>query len=377
MKEKLVWSLLTEESVSTVMAASAPVPTNSKVGEPASATMGGTTPQRLMAFEAPKLSQRGHNKPKCIKCGNVARSRCPFQSCKNCCAKAQNPCHIHVLKQSSILPVQPPPTTPLPEQPSPDVPSTGSSWRLSSLRQLSTAFVSSMRVKKPLTRKDAVNINKWRFAKLKEHIEGNIEAENEAFDRYLWNVSLLEEAFSTEGLTSDGSNDPEPISSEDKFQKLVASMKVMLRSNPDKAESCRGRINNLVVELLRKLQERDFVADVDELDTCKALKRQKRGELWADRTASFGDLIEKLSKARTEDDLKSCMELKHQLLHHSEIKDVNPSGEEVQGLKKEADALQDLSVYVLPKMCTVVQTDQEAVSKIGDKLLSVGQLVEL
>ncbi|XP_071706206.1 uncharacterized protein [Rutidosis leptorrhynchoides] len=47
---------------------------------------------------------RGLNKPKCHKCGNVARSRCPYQACKSCCAKAQNPCHIHVLKAASSLP---------------------------------------------------------------------------------------------------------------------------------------------------------------------------------------------------------------------------------------------------------------------------------
>jgi len=69
------------------MAASSPVPNNNNKigGEPvniiaSSATINGgsTTPQRLItAIDAPtpKQSQRGQNKPKCIKCGNVARSR--------------------------------------------------------------------------------------------------------------------------------------------------------------------------------------------------------------------------------------------------------------------------------------------------------------
>ncbi|KAL5221296.1 hypothetical protein ABZP36_026009 [Zizania latifolia] len=59
---------------------------------------GNGTPQKLppaSAFDMPKPSLRGLNKPKCIQCGNVARSRCPFQCCKSCCYKAQNPCHIH------------------------------------------------------------------------------------------------------------------------------------------------------------------------------------------------------------------------------------------------------------------------------------------
>ncbi|KAH9309115.1 hypothetical protein KI387_037026, partial [Taxus chinensis] len=65
-----------------------------------------TTPRNNSA-EAPK-SLRGLNKPKCSECGNVARSRCPFQACKSCCVKAKNPCHIHVLKQSLSYPEKPP-----------------------------------------------------------------------------------------------------------------------------------------------------------------------------------------------------------------------------------------------------------------------------
>lgn len=53
-------------------------------------------------------TQRGLNKPKCIQCGNVARSRCPYRSCKSCCSKAQNPCHIHVLKSNSAFPEKSP-----------------------------------------------------------------------------------------------------------------------------------------------------------------------------------------------------------------------------------------------------------------------------
>ncbi|KAL6960130.1 hypothetical protein U1Q18_048266, partial [Sarracenia purpurea var. burkii] len=40
---------------------------------------------------------------------------------------------------------------------------------------------------------DTAVINEWRFLKLKEYKEANIEAENEAFDRYMQNVSFLEE----------------------------------------------------------------------------------------------------------------------------------------------------------------------------------------
>ncbi|KAJ6695917.1 ELECTRON CARRIER/IRON ION-BINDING PROTEIN [Salix koriyanagi] len=75
------------------MAASSPVMSNnsSETGQTSISTAaGGTT-----SFSAPPKTLRGLNKPKCIQCGNVARSRCPYQSCKSCCSRAQNPCHIH------------------------------------------------------------------------------------------------------------------------------------------------------------------------------------------------------------------------------------------------------------------------------------------
>ncbi|GAU28540.1 hypothetical protein TSUD_156980 [Trifolium subterraneum] len=49
-------------------------------------------------------SQRGQNKPKCKQCGNVARSRCPYECCKSCCSRNQNPCPIHVLKAATTFP---------------------------------------------------------------------------------------------------------------------------------------------------------------------------------------------------------------------------------------------------------------------------------
>lgn len=371
------------------MAASSPVPIDNKVADPVVTTPpinGNTTPQRLTIIDPPKQSLRGLNKPKCIKCGNVARSRCPFQSCKNCCAKAQNPCHIHVLKQSSILPDKPPSSAaPLSEQPSPEVTSNGASWRLSSIRQLSTTFANTLRAKKPLTRKDAININKWRFSKLKEHIEGNIESENEAFDRYMWNVSLLEESFSTEGLVSDDPAAAE-ITSEEKFQKLVDAMKVKLRSNSEKVDSCRKRIRSLVEQQLQNLKERSVVGEdglpyADEVDASKGLKRPRsEGELRAERNTAFSDLVDKLSKARNEDDYKSCLEMKHQLLNQSEAQAADiPSeldAEELPACKHEPDDAPVVS-YSLPKLYTVIQIGEEAMAKIDAEFLHPDQLAVL
>lgn len=230
-----------------------------------------------------------------------------------------------------------------------------------------------------------MNINKWRFSKLKEHIEGDIEAENEAFDRYMWIVRLLEETFSTEGFVPYDPNASEPTS-EDEFQKLVASMKLRRRSNSEKADSYRERTKDLVEELLRKLQEKEPVPNesapcADELDAGKPAKRRKKGEWRAERTTAFNDLIEKLSKARSEDDLKLCLELKHQLPRCPESCSADSSAE--LGLEKspmpkqEIDTTKSLFVYTLPKMWTAVNMDEDSLSNISTELSSINQLAEL
>lgn len=76
-----------------------------------------------------------------------------------------------------------------------------------------------------------MGINKWRFEKLKEHIQGDIDAENEAYERYTQNVGLLEETF---GLTEDAVDEPEAeaTSSEQRMETLVSEAKVRLKSPP-------------------------------------------------------------------------------------------------------------------------------------------------
>ncbi|XP_020592381.1 uncharacterized protein LOC110032920 isoform X2 [Phalaenopsis equestris] len=355
-----------------LMATSSPSP-SAKVGESliATATVNGNL--KSVTFDTPKQNLRGLNKPKCTKCGNVARSRCPFQSCKSCCAKAQNPCPIHVLKQNSTLPDKPPSSMIASFEPPPtDAPSSGASWRLTSLRQLSTAVANSLRGRKALTRKDAININKWRFSKLREHIHGNIEVENEAFERYLYNASLLEETFST-------SDDPSTVEdiSEDRIQKLVALMKVKLKFNPRRVDTMRKRIRNLVNEKLRTLQEREHISDEvgvsandDELDAYRELKRPKKlDKSVAEKTMEADDLIDRMSKARTTDDLISCIETKNQLFGHSQ-------NDQPVMKKKESESAVDLSV-ALPKLCTVVGVNQDVISGIDVRISSASQLVEL
>ncbi|KAI3831526.1 hypothetical protein MKW92_046085 [Papaver armeniacum] len=267
----------------------------------------------------PTKNKRGLNKPKCTTCGNVARSRCPYESCKNCCAKAQNPCPIHVLKTSGDKSPSSNPT--LFEPQNADVTTPGTSIRASALRQLSQLNGSQVpRPRKPTTRKEAADINQWRFSKLKEYKDRNIDTENEAFDRYMQNVNLLEEAFSLNSSV-DGSSADEPTSSslKDTDERVIHALKAKVGSNIGRTDSVRERIRDIVDQGLRKLQKVEFndevlAADADDLDSLKEPKRQKKEKnVRAERLLDIKDVIDKLKKARNEDDLQSCIRMKAQL----------------------------------------------------------------
>ncbi|CAI9261314.1 unnamed protein product [Lactuca saligna] len=236
---------------------------------------------------------RGLNKPKCIKCGNVARSRCPYQACKSCCAKAQNPCHIHVLKGNSSFPDKTPSSTSsFNFQHSNETSSSGNAHRVTSLRQLSNNFAqfnnlqTPARAKKPLTRKEASQINEWRFSKLKEYKDRNMEIENESFDRYLKNISLLEDVFALNS-NLEGENDT-----------MVSKLKII------RSENLRDRMRFIVNNGLKNLE-----TETQETTTTGPKKA---------RYSSLVELNKKLTNARTTEDLKSCRLLKSQLLNRSE-----------------------------------------------------------
>lgn len=351
------------------MAASSVIP-NNKVDDSMSVTgvtNGNITPQKASFFDTPKQNLRGLNKPKCIKCGNVARSRCPFQSCKSCCFRADNPCYIHVLKQSTPLPDSlPPPTAPVVEQPSVEAPSAGTSWRLSLLRQLSTTYLSSLRARRPLTGKEAVNINKWRFSKLKEHNRRNLDTESEAFERYLRNVSLLEETLSVrlDDRTSDQNHN------------ILSSIQARLKSKAENTD--RERLRRLVDSKLRKLREWGTINESDSVgasevdDDDSRLKRPKVEELRAERTSIVKDLVDKLIKAQSEEDLESCLDLKRQLFNQPGDKVIETSSNS----EKDLDGPTTVS-YSLPMTCTMVPIDQAAFSKVGDELSAIVDVAEL
>ncbi|XWS74534.1 hypothetical protein CRYUN_Cryun01aG0006100 [Craigia yunnanensis] len=387
-----------------------------------------TTPHHPPPFQrmdTPTKTQRGLNKPKCIQCGNVARSRCPYRSCKSCCSKAQNPCHIHVLKSNSAFPEK----TPTSSTPSSDQKSTQASsqacgchvgqmgrlemyfqfdvlsflpspklfpeflisiGRVPSFKQLSNAFAQfdnlQVRSKKHLTRKDAVALNEWRFSKLKEFKDRNIEIENDAFDRYMQNISLLEEVFSTkpmrEGSNGDEGSKSSPTSKEDETSMMTSGLKLTLRSDPVRTDNSRKRIQQIVDQGIIKLQKSE--ANVGANDPDDQNKQDSRlnkvKSLWVERASVLNDLVDKLNKARNEEDLKSCLEMKAQLYNQStmstETETKDPEALNQQSVERDVTP-RKVAYYPVPKLFTPIEIDHETLNKIDAHFSSLEQIEDL
>lgn len=360
----------------------------------------------------PKQNLRGLNKPKCIKCGNVARSRCPYKSCKSCCSKAQNPCPIHVLKPNATFPDKPTTSSsPLFDQASADASPSGASLKHTSLRHLSNSFAQfngvSLRARRPLSRKDAQAINVWRFSKLKEYNDQNMEAENEAFDRYMQNVNLLEEAFlpnpSLEVLAPDELPLPESSATfnEDGVQKMIVGIKAKLKSDSERANKCRDRMQDLIDRGLKRLQKEEPVDEdgliaMDDQSGEKDLKKLKGGgKWWAERTTATFDLLDKLNKARSEEDLESCLTIKQKLFNQKEMTTTLASGISDSHENRDAETLEEQNAhtdsihrqksdtaasslpYSLPKLCQTIEIGQGILSDINVQFSSLDNIVDL
>ncbi|KAK4422982.1 hypothetical protein Salat_1880800 [Sesamum alatum] len=366
------------------MAASSPAKSSSGAVDSVTAS---ATPSSSNASK----SLRGLNKPKCIKCGNVARSRCPYQSCKNCCAKAQNPCHIHVLKGNSSFPDKPPSSSsPLFDQQSTDASHSGNSHRL---RQLSNNFAqfsnlqTPLRSRKPLTKKDAQVINEWRFLKLKEFKDGNVEAESEAFDRYMQNVGLLEEVFLMNSAPDDQIQDGPSFgvnsrSDGEDTERTVHGLKLKLRSSSVRTDNFRKRIQYIVDQGLRKLGKPELIDGTGDLSDGEGMPRpaKKTKSLLGDRAMALRDVSDKLNKARNEEDLKGCWEMAAEIFRwDAKTSQIEPGEFPI---SKETDAKYDTSAgqesYLFPPQWVSPATiDQEALCRIDAQFSSLEEIEDL
>lgn len=212
--------------------------------------------------------------------------------------------------------------------------------------------------------------------------------ENESFDRYMQNVSLLEEVFSAksvlEGTNEDESSisNPNSTSVEEDSEMMILGLKLKLRSNPTKSENFRKRIEQIVDQGLKKLQnnklnDEDNGGLNDESELEKSPKKAKFW--WSEKASALSDIIDKLNKARSEEDPKSYSKLKSQLYKSSK------SGTEGDGSTKETMELtkqNDLesrkeSGYSLPKLFTTTEIDQETINNVDVHFSSLENIEDL
>ncbi|KAG5540029.1 hypothetical protein RHGRI_020309 [Rhododendron griersonianum] len=277
-------------------------------------------------------------------------------------------------------------SSPLFDQQSTEASPSGNSHRFSSLRQLSNNFAqfnnlqSPLRSRKPLTRKDAAVINEWRFKKLKEYKEGNIEVENEAFDRYMQNVTLLEEVLAVnpkpEGSADDGSLDSNPNrnSAGDDTETVVSGLKLKLRSNPVRTEKLRKRLEDIINQGLRKLQKIDLDGGNDPNKQDELVGKQEN-----EKYSALSDLLDKLNKARSEEDLKSCLEMKSQLFNrHRKSIQTETEGIKVSKESAKTDLPPGLrSDYSPPKWFCTATIEQDALDSINVHFSSLEEVETL
>ncbi|KAL5072828.1 hypothetical protein RYX36_011812, partial [Vicia faba] len=231
--------------------------------------------------------------------------------------------------------------------------------RVASLRQLSNSFAQfnnlhlSLRSKKPLTRKDAASINEWRFSKLKEYREQNVEAENEAFHRYMQNVDLLEEVLSAkhsdETLSSVSEANPTPME----------NTKVKF----DKKRWCENKNKKIVDEGLKKLKK--CALDSDSNEQNKEVNESSNKRKRTEKLSAISDLMEKINKARTEEDLQSFLEVKLQLFDSDEgstmVQAADNEMHQNQTAEGDVAPAKELD-FSLPKLVSATEIDQETLN---------------
>lgn len=225
---------------------------------------------------------------------------------------------------------------------------------------------------------DAQVINEWRFMQLKEYRESNIAAENEAFDRYMQNIGLLEEVF---GVNSAEDENNEDGSTEDENEAMMNRVKLQLRSDPVRIENTRKRMQYVIDQGLRKgrkLEAGDNATDLNDLDALGKKKKAKTAE--AEHVAAFADLMDKLNKARNEEDLKVCWEMKSQLFNQpKKEKQTEPEDAEVsneQSLKTSDPPIMPWG-HSQPKWFSTVTIDDEELRRINEEFDSLEDIEEL
>ncbi|KAL2901611.1 Anaphase-promoting complex subunit cut9 [Bienertia sinuspersici] len=226
---------------------------------------------------------------------------------------------------------------------------------------------------------EALTINEWRFAKLKEHNQGNIEAENEAFDRYMRNISLLEELFDVNSEMPDENStmvSNPPTTSCEKMD-IISETKVMLRSNPGRIDMFRKRIRQTIDEGLKKLRSCNSIDGPSSLDSEGDLAAKASKSSWSGNNAAWTELNMKLNRARNEEDLKLCIQSRPNITgqqklisgKHTEKSEVLQTSQNDLPLAQESD--------VISKLLKTTEIDQDALNSVDFHFSSLEEIEDL
>lgn len=245
----------------------------------------------------------------------------------------------------------------------------------------SRSFISIIHYSDTRTFQEALTVNEWRFAKLKEYKERNVEAENEAFDRYMQNIGLLEEVFDVNSERTDenvsGMSNP-PTTSGEKME-IISETKVMLRSNPERINTFRKRIRQTIDQGLRKFQTNDLVDGPSNLDDEDDMTPKTATSMRAGKTSALAELNFKLNRARNEEDLKLCVEMRSNILGQQNLtlgqRAENAEVLEKQTVRNHLPSTQESDVSL--KLVKTTEIDQDLLNSMDSHFSSLEEIEDL
>jgi hypothetical protein len=229
---------------------------------------------------------------------------------------------------------------------------------------------------------DVASINNWRFMKLKEHMQGDIDAENEAYERYTQNVGLLEEIFCpTEDAAAEPEAEAETNSEEESMDILVSEAMARLKSDNESACSFKERVATLLDQKLKKLLENQTASEDQSPSDQNADDDTKPVELTTkqkmERSAKTNELLGKLAGARNEDDLKACRDVAAQLLDNENDSTVDKSNQVELLPRTQESSVAAAWPCSFPKLWTRMEVDDSFASKVSEGFASLDQFAQL
>lgn len=193
------------------------------------------------------------------------------------------------------------------------------------------------------------------------------------------NVDLLEEVLSVkpsdDNVPSVSEANPTPM---ENSEIMIPGLKLQLRSNSTRSDGVRIRIKKIVDEGLKKLKK--CAVDGDSNEQINEVNESSHKRKRTEKLSAISDLMDKINKARSEEDLQSCLEVKLQLFNSDEdsamVQATDNEMHQNQTAEGDVAPAKELD-FSLPKLVGATEIDQETLNTIDKHFSSleyVGQL---